>query len=68
MGSPDFWRLVGVVGFFDVSSPDGRCRVVELDLVEFRRVWSAVCWTVQGRLLGDGRFEDRFEGRPVDDV
>jgi hypothetical protein len=37
MGSPDFWRLVGVVGFFDVSSPDGRCRVVELDLVEFRR-------------------------------
>lgn len=51
-----------------MSSPDGRCRVVELDLVEFRRVWSAVCWTVQGRLLGDGRFEDRFEGRPVDGV
>ena len=50
MGSPDFWRLVGVVGFFDVSSPDGRCRVVELDLVEFDSV-------EYGEEDAQGRFE-----------
>lgn len=27
-----------------------------------------MCWTVQGRRLGLGRSDDRFEGRPPEDV
>src|SRR6478609_11593072 len=58
MGSPDFWRLVGVVGFFRcvVSGRAVQGSRVRLGGIRFRRVWLArscavVCWTVQGRLV-----------------
>ena len=52
---------------FDVSSPDGRCRVVELDLVEFDsvEVWHGcvrLCvgrCRVGGSVLVDSRIDSR---------
>jgi hypothetical protein len=47
-----------------MSSPDGRCRVVELDLVEFSSIESGCCVCVRERVQGKLVRLSRFE-RPV---